>query len=60
MFWFLILLSATALAADQPGMRFFPQKEINRTNVSTLRAAWTFRTGEGGFMLERRMGGWCR
>lgn len=41
-----ILLSAAAFSADKTGMRYFDQKQINRTNVSTLRVAWTFRTGE--------------
>jgi quinoprotein glucose dehydrogenase len=31
---------------DPGGQRFSPLKEINRTNVKTLRVAWTFRTGD--------------
>src|SRR2546430_2625036 len=47
------LTLAAASAADWPnyggdkgGTRYSPLKQINRTNVSRLRVAWTYHTGE--------------
>src|SRR5260370_27755541 len=31
---------------DAGGMRYSPLKQINRQNVATLKAAWTFHTGD--------------
>lgn len=36
----------TAYGGDALGARYSPLAEINRDNVTTLRVAWTFRTGE--------------
>ncbi|MEO7368137.1 MAG: PQQ-binding-like beta-propeller repeat protein, partial [Gemmatimonadaceae bacterium] len=36
----------TAYGHDQLGGRFSPASQINRTNVSQLTPAWTYRTGE--------------
>ncbi len=54
-----LMLSATALTAQRPaptewpaygrdagGSRYGPITQIDRTNVATLTAAWTFHTGE--------------
>jgi glucose dehydrogenase len=49
----LILLAAAAFAQDWPyyggdagGTRYSPLKEINRSNVTRLKVAWTYHTGE--------------
>jgi quinoprotein glucose dehydrogenase len=36
----------TAYGKDALGSRYSPLAEINRENVSSLTAAWTFHTGE--------------
>jgi quinoprotein glucose dehydrogenase len=36
----------TTYAHDPSGQRFSPLNQINRTNVSQLHVAWTFRTGD--------------
>ncbi len=36
----------TTYAHDPSGQRFSPLNQINRTNVSRLHVAWTFRTGD--------------
>ena len=35
-----------AYGRDPGGQRYSPLKEINRSNVSYLKIAWTFRTGD--------------
>ena len=51
----LLLLAAAGLAfgqewpvygGDAGGARYSPLKEINRSNVATLKTAWTYRTGD--------------
>jgi quinoprotein glucose dehydrogenase len=54
--WIVCLVSAVAIAAaqgdweaygrDAGGERFSPLDAINRSNVSSLEVAWTFRTGD--------------
>src|SRR6185437_14667583 len=36
-----------AYGRDPGGQRFSPLKQINRTNVGSLKVAWTYRTGDG-------------
>jgi quinoprotein glucose dehydrogenase len=36
----------TAYGRDPGGQRFSPLKAINRSNVKSLKIAWTFRTGD--------------
>ncbi len=51
--WLLYAITSTPDPGDWPtfghdpgGQRFSPLTAINRSNVSTLKVAWTFRTGD--------------
>src|SRR6266581_7236030 len=52
-FCLVLALSLSACAQDWPvyggdagGMRYSPLKQINRSNVGTLKPAWTYHTGD--------------